>query len=107
MIEFQFFEGCPNSTKTLENLKELVSENVIPESSIRIVEIVSPEEAEKLNFQGSPTILVNGIDIYNGEIPKSSSFSCRSYVFEGKRTGILSKEFIRNKYEEFGENKKF
>jgi hypothetical protein len=100
MVEFQFFEGCPNSDTTRENLNELVREGIIQESEITITEIPSPEEAESRNFQGSPTILIDGIDIYNDQIPHGSSFSCRTYVFEGVRTGILSKEFIRAKYKE-------
>lgn len=106
MIEFQFFEGCPNSEKTLGNLRELVKEELFEENQVRITEILSPEDAEQLNFQGSPTILIDGVDIYNGKVPDSSSFSCRSYVFDGKRTGILSKEFIKAKFLEFGNKQK-
>ena len=101
MVEFQFFEGCPNSEQTLANLNELIREHFIEKSDVTIVEILDPEESERLNFQGSPTILVDGIDIYSGLTPKSSSFSCRTYTFDGKRTGILSKEFIKNKIIEF------
>ena len=106
MIEFQFFEGCPHSEKTLANLRELIKEELFDEDQVRITEILNPEEAEQLNFQGSPTILMDGIDIYNGKVPDSSSFSCRSYVFNGKRTGILSKEFIRSKFLELGKKQK-
>lgn len=68
---------------------------------VKITEVKSPEEADKVHFQGSPTILINGIDIYSGEIPKLSSFSCRSYVFDGKRTGVISKEYIKIKYKQY------
>lgn len=98
IVEFQFFEGCPNSDATLKNLLELVSENIIEENEVKITEIKNPEDAEKLSFQGSPTILMNSIDIYNGKQPSGSSYSCRSYIFEGKRTGVLSKEYIQKKY---------
>lgn len=101
MVEFQYFDGCPNSETTLNNLKELIEENIIDIKEVKITEVNSPEEADKLNFQGSPTILINGIDIYSGEIPKLSNFSCRYYVFEGKRTGIISKEYIKYKYEQY------
>jgi hypothetical protein len=101
VVEFQFFEGCPNAAKTLENLQELVDKKFIAKDEVEITEIKNQGEAKKLNFQGSPTVLVNGIDIYTGEKPKSFSYSCRSYDFNGKRTGVLGKEFILGKYAEF------
>lgn len=97
MIEFQYFEGCPNSTKTLENLKELVKEKTIEEKEIKIVEIKDLRSAERFKFQGSPSILINGIDIYTEKVPDSFSFTCRIYNIEGKKTGILSKEYIEQK----------
>jgi hypothetical protein len=106
MLEFQFFDGCPNSAKTLTNLMELVEEKFLEETDVKITEIHDPEEAERGKFQGSPTILVCGVDIYTGEVPRSSSFSCRTYVFDGNRSGILSKEFIKAKYLEFNSGEK-
>jgi len=101
MVEFQFFKDCPNSQKTLENLMHLVHERALKKSEVKITEIVRPEEAELRNFQGSPTILVNGIDIYTGVVPTSSRFSCRTYVIDGKRTGTLGSDFIKERLAEF------
>ncbi|MCW7490986.1 DUF2703 domain-containing protein [Leptospira sp. 2 VSF19] len=101
MIEFQYFNDCPNASTTLNNLKTLIKKNVININEVKIVEIESPEDAAKLNFQGSPTILINGIDIYTGEIPDNTNFSCRYYLFDGKRTGIMSEEYIKLKYEQY------
>ena len=57
-------------------------------------------EAEALNFQGLPTVLYNGADIYTGEAPTSFSYTCRVYMFKGKQTGVLGMDFILNKLEE-------
>ena len=100
MIEFQYFNGCPNSTETLANLKKLVDAGYIEEKEIHVVEVPDAESAEKLNFQGSPTILYNGYDLYTKAVPQSYSFSCRFYTIEGKHTGILSKDFIRTQLEQ-------
>ena len=35
MIEFQFFNGCPNADVTLENLRVVMREFEIPESSLK------------------------------------------------------------------------
>lgn len=97
MIEFQYFEGCPNSTDTLSNLRELISEGMVDEREVRIVQVQDPDLAERVNFQGSPPILVNGMDIYTEAVPSGSSFSCRVYKIGGRCTGVLSKDYIRQK----------
>ncbi len=82
---------------TLNNLKELIGEGLIRERDLTITEVPDPAFAEKISFEGSPSILVDGIDIYTGAKPKQSNYSCRIYEFDGKRTGIVPKEFIREK----------
>jgi len=94
MIEFQYFNGCPNAEKTLSNLKELIFEGLIREDEIKITEVPDIDSARELNFQGSPTILINGRDIYTEEKPTSFNYSCRVYTINGIRTGVLPKEFI-------------
>lgn len=94
MIEFQYFDGCPNSVATLNNLNELVKLGEISKEDIKVVEVNDVEIAEKLRFQGSPTILVDGIDIYTEKKPESYSFSCRVYTFNNIQTGILASRYI-------------
>jgi len=93
MIEFQYFDGCPNAAETLRNLVEVLAEEGI-EQDLKETKILDISEAEKLNFQGSPTVLFNGIDIYTENEPVSYSYTCRMYVIEGIRTGVLPKNFI-------------
>jgi hypothetical protein len=97
MIEFQFFDGCPNAKSTYENLIEVVKELNINRAEIRIVKVPDSESAERTNFQGSPTILVNGIDIYTELKPMGYNYSCRVYNFNNNQTGILSKQFIKER----------
>lgn len=93
MLEFQYFEGCPNATETLKNVKELIDNGLIVEK-LKVTEIHDVSEAEDLNFQGSPTLLFDDKDIYTEKVPLSYNYSCRVYTFEGKQTGILAKAFI-------------
>jgi|UniRef100_A0A7C3IJL1 hypothetical protein len=97
MIEFQYFEGCPNAAKTLENLRSALKAVQIEESAIVLREVPSPEQAEALHFQGSPTILIDGIDIYTGHKPDSYNYTCRIYTFSGKKTGVIPQGFIEEK----------
>ncbi|MGC9006645.1 MAG: alkylmercury lyase, partial [Sulfurihydrogenibium sp.] len=80
MVEFQYFEGCPNAKQTLENLLSLVKEGFLKEDEIKIVKVDSVEDAQNLNFQGSPSILYNGIDIYTLEKPSGFTYNCRTYI---------------------------
>ncbi len=100
MIEFQYFEGCPNSLVTLENLRRLVDEDVFSEDELAVVEVPTPEQAEALRFQGSPSILVDGLDLVTGRPPATTSWSCRVYTIDGKRSGALETEYMRRRMEE-------
>lgn len=97
MIEFQYFDGCPNAKATLNSLMEVSDELGINENDISIVEVPDIESAEKSRFQGSPTILVNGVDIYTDSEPFGYNYSCRVYSFDGEQTGIIPKEYIKEK----------
>lgn len=101
MIEFQYFEGCPNAKKSLDNLMEVKNELKLNDDEIQIIQVPDMESAEKLNFQGSPTILINGIDIYTGSKPIGNNYSCRVYIFNRNQTGIIPGEFIKDKIEKY------
>lgn len=103
LITFQYFDGCPNAQTTLDNLLSVRKELGIPESSIEVVEVPDPAQAEEQEFQGSPTILVDGRDITTGEIPSGFNFTCRVYSFDGQSTGVIPREFIRARLIEWGE----
>ncbi len=94
MIEFQYFEGCPSADVTLRNLRQVMSELCIIGDTLKITKVPDAESAKKLFFQGSPSILVDGCDIYSGGISKGYSYACRSYDFNGVTTGIIPKGFI-------------
>jgi len=96
MIEFQYKAKCSNAISTLKNLLNVRSELGIPYQEIRI-KISNLQSAEENNFQGSPTILIDGIDIYTDSKPTESNYSCRLYLFDGIHTGVIPPEFIREK----------
>ena len=93
-IEFQYFDGCPSHKQALTNLKEVLAELDI-EVDFALVNVESPEQAEKLEFYGSPTIKVDGRDLEgrSGEF----SYNCRLYDIDGELSGIPTKEYIRER----------
>ena len=101
-VTFQYFEGCPNSTETLKHLEQLINEKKINTDELEVIEVPDLDSAEKYLFQGSPTILIDGIDIYTKQKPTGFNYSCRVYDFDGNRTGIIPKEYIEMKLKELG-----
>jgi|YelNatPaOPRAMG01_1025707.scaffolds.fasta_scaffold00381_15 hypothetical protein len=97
IIEFQYFEGCPNAGATLENLLEAINELGLPEEIIKVVKIDDLASARMHKFQGSPTILINGRDIYTEREPQGFNFTCRIYNFDGEQTGKIPKEYVKEK----------
>ncbi|HEK25193.1 MAG TPA: DUF2703 domain-containing protein [Hydrogenobaculum sp.] len=99
-IEFLFFQGCPNSEPTYQNLLEALKElNInIPINSIDVKDL---ETAQKVKFMGSPSIYVNSIDIYTGKAPDQISYSCRTFNINGNISGVIPKEFIKERLKSF------
>ena len=93
-IEFYYFDGCPSHEPAFENLQEVLIEKGI-ESEIETIKVNSPEDAERLNFQGSPSIRINGKDIEGKE--EGYSYSCRVFEIEGNLTGVPTKEYLLEK----------
>jgi len=61
--------GCGHGRRALDLVREVVGCDA-PGAEVETVQVATVEEAERLAFRGSPTILVNGIDIDAGA-PKS------------------------------------
>ena len=101
-IIFQYFDGCPHSSETLENLKSLLDADSFKDFELQMVEVPNPDMARELNFQGSPTVLINGVDIYTEEIPTSYNYSCRIFTINGVQTGVLSEEYLHDKLSKLG-----
>ncbi|MBC7187480.1 MAG: alkylmercury lyase [Calditrichaeota bacterium] len=95
MVEFQYFAGCPHAAETWRHLEELTAEGFLLPDEVQVTEVRDAEEARRMQFAGSPTVLVDGVDIYTEEKPRETNFACRVYVVNGMRTGVLPKEFIR------------
>ena len=78
-IEVLYFDGCPNHKPAVDLLR-----SVAPDAAIEEVEIRTPEDAERLRFLGSPTILVDGVDVQPSARTRSDfGFSCRMYGGRG------------------------
>jgi len=94
-IEVLSFDGCPNRDVALQRLHAAIdAEHVIAE--VTEVTVKDPAAAESLQFLGSPTVRVNGVDVEPAA--RSSDrfgFMCRTYLTEHGPQGAPSIETMR------------
>jgi hypothetical protein len=57
-----YFDGCPNWQVAEMNLRAAVAQVDAPDVAVRRQLVDTLEEAERVGFLGSPTILLDGID---------------------------------------------
>lgn len=86
-IEVQHFEGCPNSPILIKRVTEAMK--LFDNIDYKEIIIDSDEKANEVNFRGSPTLLINGIDFEGSSDQDSFSLSCRIY-----RNGLPTVENI-------------
>lgn len=73
-ITLLYFEGCPNWKVAADRLAAVVAGR--PDISVTHREVATSEEAERMGFHGSPSILVDGVDRF-AEPGAAVGLSCR------------------------------
>jgi hypothetical protein len=93
-VEVLYFEGCP-AYRTAENvLWEVLAEEGI-EDEVELVAVNTDEEAGRLRFPGSPTIRVDGRDLFTIPEREGWRLGCRVYATPEGLRGSPAKGMIR------------
>lgn len=71
------FCGCPNWQETDGRLREALTLAGV-DAEVHLVEVTTPEDAERLRVRGSPTVLVDGTDPFALE-SDPVGLSCRVF----------------------------
>ena len=95
-IEYRFFADCLSHEEGLARLRKVLAEEKI-DVPVEVVEVKSDDQARRLGFIGSPSILIDGRDIdptgLEGQI---TGLTCRVYrLAEGRFSALPSMEMIR------------
>ena len=91
-IDVYFWEGCPSHPEALELLSAVLAERGL-ETPVELHEVFTQEQARKLGFPGSPTILVDGRDIDPQGAEAPPSLTCRVYRLpDGRPSPVPSRE---------------
>ncbi len=94
-ITIQFFDGCPHWELAERRLRQAMTDVGREDVQIMYQRIDSLDDAERLDFQGSPTFLVNGRDPFS-ERGVAASLSCRVYQTEEGTQGAPSVPQLRH-----------
>jgi hypothetical protein len=92
-VEVLYFDGCPTYKTATKTLRAVLAEEGL-EYDIKLVAVNSDAEARRLKFPGSPTIRVDGRDLFPAPEREDWRLGCRVYpTAEGLRGSPTFKMF--------------
>jgi hypothetical protein len=96
-VELLYFDGCPTYQAAEEALREVLGREGA-EAEVELVAVNTDREAQRLRFPGSPTIRVDGRDLF--PVPERTEYAlgCRMYAtpegLRGSPTSGMLKEAL-------------
>jgi len=94
-IEVLYFSGCPSWAQTTKDINIVLDELGII-AVIALIKVASDEDAKKHKFPGSPTIRINGQDLFPVDQP-NFSLQCRVYPTPEGLKGTPSREMLHER----------
>jgi hypothetical protein len=78
-MEILHFDWCPAYLKAEKTLQGVLEEKGV-DAEVQLVAVNTAEEAQELRFPGSPTIRVDGEDLF--PVPERAEYAlaCRMYI---------------------------
>jgi hypothetical protein len=83
-VVIRYFDGCPSWRVTEDRIREALGDLGSPDVTIDRERVETVERARELEFRGSPTVLIDGVDPFLDETAPIG-LSCRLY-----RTGAAA-----------------
>ena len=93
-IELLYFDGCPTYEPAQQTLQQTLSEEGI-EARIQLLAVNTNKEAQRMQFPGSPTIRVNGRDLFPAPERQGWGLGCRMYPTSEGLQGTPTKAMLR------------
>ena len=93
-VEILYFDGCPTYETATRTLRAVLAEEGV-EAEVELVAVNSDEEARRLRFPGSPTIRVDGRDLFPVGEREAWQLGCRVYATPEGLRGSPTAEMLR------------
>jgi hypothetical protein len=88
-LAIRYFDGCPNWEVARERLDLALESLGRGDQPVDLERVESDEDAQRLRFRGSPTIIIDGVDPFSAE-DAPVGLSCRVYMTETGLEGAPS-----------------
>lgn len=95
-IELLYFDACPSWKVALENLEASLADLGL-EGDINLIRVETNAQARQYQFVGSPTIRVNGLDIFPVD-HQDFALSCRMYATPAGYNGFPTREMLMQRF---------
>lgn len=92
-VTLLFFDDCPNWRVVDDRVRVLASEFV--DVVVTHHRVDTPEEAERVGFRGSPSILIDGVDPFAVSSDPVGGLSCRVFASPDGPAGSPSLDQLR------------
>jgi len=93
-VELLYFDGCPAYRTAEYALKAVLADEGI-EAKVTLIAVNTDEEARRLRFPGSPTIRVEGRDLFPAPEREDWRLGCRVYATPEGLKGSPTAEMLR------------
>jgi hypothetical protein len=93
-VEVLYFDGCPTYLQAENTLREVLAEEGI-EAGVELVAVNTDAEARVLQFPGSPTIRVEGRDLFPTPEREDLRLGCRVYATPEGLKGSPTPEMLK------------
>ena len=93
-VRLVYFEGCPSWQLARTRLRQGLDRLGRADVSISEVRVETADEATAAGFAGSPTILINGRDLFPRSTAWAGGLACRLYRSPTGSTGVPRVEDI-------------
>jgi len=92
-IRVLFFEGCPNAQPTIRLVESILARRGMT-VTVEQVLVNNLDDSTRLNFLGSPSVHIDGIDIEESRRADPPFFGCRLYRHAAGTQGTPPAELI-------------
>lgn len=86
-VEIRCWEGCPSTERAVAEVREALADLGLADAEVTLREISTQSQAAQAGFTGSPTVLVDGVDVAPAADGEPTGLSCRVYR---RRDGRIS-----------------